>query len=246
MTWRPLAWGLACVLLSAPLTFGACASNQYDMSQWAQLSTWLATSKHLTGNANPLYYSDRMYDSPAEIIQIKGSSGYPWDVDIQTDTFIYQWATENTWNDPTTYKAFATKSTMPWMPRCITKPASPGKLTSIKVSDPSYSVYSTNCTLQSTKNLGNTVNEVWGPYSRNFGGNLPSPSIYLELSYRYSCDVNYNNCLYKETFDWVKNYGLVRWAYYVLQNGTYVQKQQNIFNTLASGGSPTPSTPCFN
>jgi hypothetical protein len=155
--------GLACILLFAPFASAACASNQYDMSQWVQPSPWLATSEHLTGNANPLYYLDRLYDSPIEIIQMKGSSGYPWDVDIETDNYIYQWATENVWNDPTTYKKFATKFTMPWMPRCITKPSVPGKVASITVPNPSYSVYSTNCTLQSTKHLGNTVNEVWGP-----------------------------------------------------------------------------------
>jgi hypothetical protein len=70
----------------------------------------------------------------------------------------------------------------------------------------------------------------------------------LELAYRYSCDVNYNynNCTYKETFDWGKNYGLVRWTYYILNNGVYVQQQQNYFNYLTAGGAPTPDTPCFN
>ena len=216
------------------------------MAQWIQMSPWLAPSRHLAGNANPLYYSDRKYDSPIEIVQMKGPSGYPWDVDIETSSYIYQWATENVWTDPTTYKAFVTKWTMPWMPRCITQPSTPGKLSSITVPNPSYSVYGSNCTLQSTKNLGNTVNEVWGPYSGNFGGNLPNPTTYLELAYRYSCDVNYNNCTYKETFDWVKNYGLVRWTYYILQNGVYVQRQQNYFNSVTTGGAPTPATPCFN
>src|SRR5579864_887691 len=201
---HPSCLVFVCLVLFAPLAGATCASNQYDMSQWVQLSPSLATSKHLTGNANPLYYSDRAYDSPYEIIQMKGSTsgkGYPWDVDIQTSAYIYQWATENVWSDPTTYKAFATKFTMPWMPRCITKPSTPGKLSSITVSNPAFSIYSAQCTLQSTNHLGNTVNEVWGPYAGNFGGNLPNPSTYLELAYRYSCDVNYNNCNYKETFD---------------------------------------------
>lgn len=238
--------GVVCVLAFARFAGASCASNQYDMAQWVQMSRSIAVSSHLTGNANPLYYGDRLYDSPVEIVQMKGASGYPWDVDIQTDRYIYQWVTENNWTDPTTYKAFATKFTMPWMPRCINKPTTPGKLASITVANPAYSVYGSNCTLQTTKHLGNTVNEVWGPFSGNFGGNLPSPTTYLELSYRYSCDINYNNCAYKETFDWVQNYGLVRWTYYVLQNGTYVQQQQSNFNTLAAGGTPTPNTPCFN
>jgi hypothetical protein len=246
MSRHPSRFVVVCLVLFAPFAGAVCASNQYDMSQWVQLSPSLATSRHLSGNANALYYSDRPYDSPYEIVQMKGSSGYPWDVDIQTGSYIYQWATENVWNDPTTYKAFATKFTMPWMPRCITKPSSPGKLSSLTVVNPAYSIYSAHCTLQSTNHLGNTVNEVWGPYAANFGGNLPNPSTYVELAYRYSCDLNYNNCKYKETFDWVKNYGLVRWTYYVLQNGVYVQQQQNYFNTLTSGGAPTPDTPCFN
>lgn len=238
--------GVVCILTFARLAGASCTSNQYDMAQWVQMSRSIAVSSHLTGNANPLYYGDRLYDSPVEMVQMKGASGYPWDVNILTDRYIYQWVTENNWTDPTTYKAFATKFTMPWMPRCINKPAIPGKLATITVANPAYSVYGSNCTLQTTKFLGNTVNEVWGPFSGTFGGNLPSPTTYLELSYRYSCDINYNNCAYKETFDWVQNYGLVRWTYYVLQNGVYVQQQQSNFNTLAAGGTPTPSTPCFN
>lgn len=234
-------FGALCGMASA----SPCSNNQYDMAEWIQMSSSLATSEHMTGTANPLYYAGRLSDSPVEIIQMKGANGYPWDVDILTATHIYQWATENVWGDPTTYKAFVTKKTMPWMPRCITIPSTPGKLSSITVPNPSYYTYGTNCNLKNTSNLGNTVNEVWGPYSGNFGGNLPNPSTYLELAYRYSCDASYDNCTYKETFDWVQNYGLVRWTYFILQKGTYVQQQKNYFNTITQDGAPTPNTPCF-
>ena len=136
---------------------------------------------------------------------------------------------------------------MPWMPRCIDIPQTAGKLASITVPSPQYSFYGPGCTYQSTNNLGNTVNEIWGPYTSGaFGGSMPSNVNYLELSYRYSCDSSYDNCKYKEVFDFVKDYGLVRWTYYALQNGTYVQQNQTSSNAFAAGGSPVPVTPCFN
>jgi hypothetical protein len=53
------------------------------------------------------------------------------------------------------------------------------------------------------------------------------------------------DCLYKETFDFQRSYGLVRWIYYVLQNGQYVQQNQTVYNHLASGGAPAPDHPCW-
>jgi len=210
------------------------------MLQWVSMLPSLSTDYHMGSH----YYARR---NGNEIVQMKGVTGYPWDVDVVDDSYIYQWITENVWGDPTTYKAFLTPTTMPWMPRCIDIPETPGKIASITVPNPGYSFYGSGCTYQSTSYLGNTVNEIWGPYnSGDFGGSLPSNVSYLELSYRYSCDSSYDNCKYKEVFDFVKDYGLVRWTYYALENETYVQQNQTFSTTFASGGSPVPDTPCFN
>jgi len=214
---------------------------QYDMLQWVSMDYALGSSYHFAGNANPLYSGIR---TSSELFLIKGRAGFPWDIDRYDADYIYLWTTEYEWNDPTTYKAFV--KPMPWMPRCIDIPAQGGgKISSILVADSDYNVYLTGCAQQPTQNLGYVANEVWGPYQLTFGGSLPGNANTLELSYRYTCDSNYSNCTYKETFDFQKSLGLVQWTYYVLQNGTYVQQNQSLFNILTVGGAPKPDTPCF-
>jgi hypothetical protein len=212
------------------------------MLEWATLDHGLWPSYHFTGNANPMYSSVRMSDK--ELFLIKGAAGYPWDIDPYDDNFIYLWVTEYDWNDPTTYKGFV--NPMPWMPRCIDIPAQGGtKISSILITNSDYNIYLTGCAQQPTQNLGYVANEVWGPYQMSLGGSLPANADTLELSYRYACDSSYNNCTYKETFDFQKSLGLVQWTYYTLDNGTYVQQNQSLFNTLTVGGSPKPDTPCL-
>jgi hypothetical protein len=223
-----------------------CSSTQYDMLNWFSLGNDSSTVYHLTGNANPLYsYHD---SNKQRIYSVKGGAGYPWDVDYYDSNYIYQWATEYNWNDPTSYKAFSSETTMPWSPRCINKPAAGvygTKLASITSPSSPYTIYKSNCVASSNNNLGYTANEIWGPTPMSLGGNLPNNALTLTLSYRYSCNSSYNNCSYKETFDLQYAYGLVRWTYYVLQNGQYVQQNQSVFNHKVNGGSPTPYHPCW-
>ena len=216
-------------------------STQYDMLQWVNLDGILGSSYHFAGNANPLYSGMR---TSTELFLIKGATGFPWDIDQYDNNYIYLWITEYDWNDPTTYKGFV--NPMPWIPRCITIPAQGGnKISSILITNSDYNIYLTGCVQQPTQSLGNVVNEVWGPYQMTLGGSLPANANTLEVSYRYTCDSNYDNCTYKETFDFQKGLGLVQWTYYLLQSGTYVQQNQSLFNTLTVGGSPKPDTPCL-
>lgn len=219
-----------------------CAAGQYDMLDWMTLDT--ATTQHMTGNANPLYTV-----LPANNVfwWLKGDysgQGYPWDVQYYDANNIYQWITEYTWTDPRTFKAFANKTGVAWSPICVPQ-GSPGqKLSSITVPNAStaYNVY-LNCVKQGTQYLGNTINEVWNYGNLNVGGNVGTHSD-LQLSYRYGCDSAYNNCTYKEVYDFMQAYGLVRWTYYKLVNGTYVQQSQTVYNNVVSGGDPTPYFPC--
>lgn len=242
-----MKWYLALLLLLvASASASPCSSTQYDMLNWFAMENDWSMTYHLTGNANPLYtYRDwtnhRFY-------WIKGAAGYPWDVNYYDSAYIYQWATEYKWSDPTSYKAFSTETTMPWSPRCVNKPPAGvygTKLATVTVPSSPYTIYGGSCTVTSNMNLGHVVNEVWGPTPMSLGGNLPSNRLTLTLAYRYSCDSSYNNCHYKETYDLQQAYGMVRWTYYVLQNGQYVQQSQSVFNNLKSGGSPTPYHPCW-
>jgi hypothetical protein len=213
------------------------------MLDWMGLDT--ATSQHVTGPQSlPLYTV-----LPANNVfwWLKGSSGYPWDEQYYDSTYIYQWITDaaGSWTDPTTYKAFASKTGMKWAPICVPH-GSPGqRLSSITVpsANTAYSVYATGCVKGATQYLGNTVNEVWNYGNLNIGGTIGTQPD-LQLSYRYSCDSSYNNCTYKEVYDLMQRYGLVQWTYYKLINGTYVQQNQTTFNQVVSGGAPAPDFPC--
>jgi hypothetical protein len=234
-------WWLLVLLSGMSLAQSSpCASTQYDMVQWVSTSPGIAGSYYAIGNAN-LHFD---YLWAAEIVQVKTAAGFPWDIDPYDRDFIYQWITEASWTDPTQFKAFATPKTMPWMPRCIDIPSSPGKIASITVPSPAYSYY-VGCSKQATQFLGNTVNEIWGPYD-SVAGQFPVTGPYLELSYRYSCDQNYDNCTFKETFDFQKDFGLGRWTLYVYDpaTGQYNQSQQSTFNRLVSSPRPTVEFPC--
>src|ERR1700756_1030515 len=41
---------------------------------------------------------------------VKDAKGYPWDVNLFDDSYVYQLITENVWTDPTTYKIFTSKT----------------------------------------------------------------------------------------------------------------------------------------
>ncbi len=229
------------VALAAPASATPCSSTQYDMLSWFVMGSSWSTQYHLTGNANPLYtYRGNTF------YWVKGISGYPWDVNSYDNNYVYQWATEYTWNDPTSYKAF--NNAIPWSPRCVSMPAAGvygSKLATITLASTAFTIYGSQCAPSSTHNLGYVVNEIWGPTPLSLGGSLQSNALTLTLSYRYSCDSSYDECQYKETFDFQRPFGLVRWTYYALQNGQYVQQSQSVFNHLASGGAPTPNHPCW-
>jgi hypothetical protein len=222
-----------------------CPTGYFNMLDWMNLNT--GATQHLTGTSNPQYTV-----IPANNIfwHIKGDhsgQGYPWDVSYYDANYIYGWITENVWNDPTTFKAQDSKTNKPWTPICVPQ-GSPGqKLSSITIpsANTGYHFYNPGCVKDSQQHyLGNTVNQVWNYGNLNVGGNVGTHPD-LQLSYRYTCDSSYNNCKYKEVYDFMQTYGLVRWTYYILQaDGTYQQQNQTIFNDLVSGGAPTPYFPC--
>jgi hypothetical protein len=240
-----MKWFLALPLLLVASAFASpCNSNQYDMMNWMAMSPAMSQSYHLASNANPQY----TYQQNGIFYHIKGASGYPWDVNYYDNNYIYQWATEYKWSDPTSYKAFSSIGTMPWSPRCVNKPAAGvygKKLATITLAASPYTIYGSSCSATSQHSLGYVVNEIWGPTPLSLGGSLPKNTPTLTLSYRYSCNSSYGSCKHKEVFDFQRPYGLVRWTYYVLQNGQYVQQSQSLFNRVVTGGAPAPVHPCW-
>lgn len=215
-----------------------CPSGMYDMVDWMTLDSDLASVYHMEGSSNPLYTvreSDKFY-------WVKGGLGYPWDIQLYDSDYVYLCITELSWTVPQSYKKFTYNKNLPLVPRCAIAD-NPGS--TIKVANTSYDLH-TNCAQSCSVTLGlqNAINQVYGPYYRSFGGNLPGNLKTLIISYRYNCDVNYQKCFDKEEFYLTQRYGLVQWVHYVLANGSYAQLQKTIFNKLVPG-VVAPDFPCF-
>ena len=159
-----------------------CPSGMYDMVDWMTLDSDLASVYHLEGTSNPLYTvreSDKFY-------WVKGGLGYPWDIQLYDSDYVYLWITELSWTVPQSYKKFTYNKNLPLVPRCAIAD-NPGS--TIKVANTSYDLH-TNCAQSCSVTLGlqNAINQVYGPYYRSFGGNLPGNLKTLMISYRYNCD----------------------------------------------------------
>lgn len=214
----------------------SCPAGQYDMLDWMTLDSDLRATSHLSGSANPLYTTMQ----PGKFYWTKGGNGYPWDIQLYDNNYIYQWITEYAWNNPQSYKKFSYNTNMPFAPRCA-KAGFPGS--TIKVPNTSYQIH-TSCTSFTAHGLKQGINQLWGPYWLSFGGVLPNNTPTLVLSYRYNCDSNYQNCGDKEEYYFQKRYGLVQWVHYSLVSGQYQQQQKSVFNQLSSGVA-TPQFQCF-
>jgi len=218
------------------------SSTTYDMLEWMTMRPTLSATQHMAGTANPLYTSV----TPTRFFWTKTGSGYPWDIQLYDQKYIYLWVTELDWQNPSTFKAFNSptlgKFNLPFAPR-YAKAGYPGS--SITISDSTYEIHS-DCNTFVTKSLGHVVNEVWGPYRETLGGQLPANLQTLVVSYRYSCDANYSNCGDKEEFHLAKPYGLVKWQHQKLgTNGTYNPPDNVTYFNRVVAGQVTPVTSCF-
>jgi hypothetical protein len=218
------------------------SSTTYDMLEWMTMRPTLSATQHMAGTANPLYTSV----TPTRFYWTKTGSGFPWDIQLYDQKYIYLWVTELDWQNPSTFKAFNSptlgKFNLPFAPR-YAKGGYPGS--TIKISDSTYEIHS-DCNTFVTKSLGHVVNEVWGPYQETLGGQLPANLQTLVVSYRYSCDANYSNCGDKEEFHLAKPYGLVKWQHQKLgTNGTYNPPDNVTYFNRVVSGQVTPVTSCF-
>jgi hypothetical protein len=216
----------------------ACPAGTYDMLDWMTMDSDLRSTYHLEGSSNPVY----TVMQPGKFYWVKGGLGYPWDIQLYDNNYIYLWITELSWTVPQSYKKFTDNNNLPLVPRCATA-GFPGS--AILSSNTNYDLH-TNCaqTCSVTLGLSNNINEVWGPYQVSLGGDLPNNLPVLIISYRYNCDNNYQNCIDKEEYYVNQRYGLVQWVHSILAEGTYAQVQKSVLNTLVVG-VVTPYFPCF-
>ncbi len=216
----------------------------YDMLAWMTMDPTLASSHHMSGTANPVYTnvaSDRFFWT-------KTGQGYPWDIQLYDNNYIYLWVTELNWQNPSTYKVFHDPVlgdyNLPLVPR-FAQGGFPGSKVTVAASSSTYETHS-DCNTFITQKLGGVVNTVWGPYSETLGGDLPDNLQTLVISYQYSCDSSLQNCKNKEEFHVAKPYGLVKWQHQKLQaDGTYAAPDNVTYLNKVATGQVKPYTVCF-
>jgi hypothetical protein len=216
----------------------------YDMLAWMTMDPTLASSHHMSGTANPVYTnvaSDRFFWT-------KTGQGYPWDIQLYDNNYIYLWVTELNWQNPSTYKVFHDPVlgdyNLPLVPR-FAQGGFPGSKVTVAASSSTYETHS-DCNTFITQKLGGVVNTVWGPYSETLGGDLPDNLQTLVISYQYSCDSSLQNCRNKEEFHVAKPYGLVKWQHQKLQaDGTYAPPDNVTYLNKVATGQVKPYTVCF-
>jgi hypothetical protein len=223
----------------------SCPSGTYDMLDWMTMDSDLRATSHLEGTSNPVY----TVVDPGRFLWVKSGRGYPWDIQLYDDKYIYLWITELSYTVPQSFKEFInnaakTATNLPFVPRCATA-GHPGS--TIKVTNTNYDLH-TDCQSICSVTLGleNAINEVWGPYTYSYGGNLPPNLKTLVISYQYNCVANYSVCGDKEEYFVTQRYGLVQWIHYVWipALGKYEQVQMTLLNKLVTG-KVTPDFPCF-
>lgn len=94
----------------------------YDMLEWMTMGPDLRADHHMAGSANPIYtqiQSDRFFWT-------KTGQGYPWDIQLYDNNYIYLWVTELNWTNDRTYKVFHSQNpslgnyNLPLVPRIVT------------------------------------------------------------------------------------------------------------------------------
>ena len=124
----------------------------YDMLSWMTMDPTLAATHHMSGTANPIYttvQSDRFFWT-------KTGQGYPWDIQLYDDKYIYLWVTELNWQNPSTYKVFHDpvlgNYNLPLVPR-FAQAGFPGSKVTVPASNSTYETHS-DCNTFISQKLG--------------------------------------------------------------------------------------------
>jgi hypothetical protein len=216
-----------------------------DFLTYAVPSDAFSASNHLASKqagVNPIYTLFTPEGAGAWVWYIKGAGGFPWDGNYVDSDYMYQCVTEgpNAWpttanpkGDPTSYKAFASKTALSknggilWAPRQISEPAIP------LVSDSTYSTYGSGKLVSSANLGGNVSTKVEGPYSLTVGDLGPQSVLVLSYQWGNNIEVNW----------YAQGYGLCRWQLWTLTNGAYILTTDNLFDQITAGGTPALNFP---
>lgn len=208
----------------------------YNMLEWMTLQPELG-NVHLAASDHPSYNLIELRQptilNPSRIYQIKGSKGFPYDIRVYDDVYIYDYVTELTWTDPKTYKRFLRP-----VPICK-QIATPGDVLQTSAQNSLYEVHDNiNNRVQSLGTIKYVLSDLV-PIA--LGGDLPS-GLALVLSYFWGGDSAFQNFSTQEDYFLQWPYGLVKWQ------STPIRTSQNptatsILNRIVTGAAPAPLLP---
>ena len=170
--------------------------------------------------------------------------GYPWDINLFDDNYVYLWITENNWGDAYSYKAFnngSSNNSMLFTRRCVVPgdggatsvlvnypPNTPGETNTteyftVPSGNPTYT--SSDCNSSTQAGLEYSIMTVEAVQSNSYtlydtlNNNQPVSLSIVPVTYQWDCKSQSGNCGTEETFEFGfdannNNYGLVQWSSY--------------------------------
>lgn len=175
-------------------------AREYDMLDWMIFHSDELGSFHLEAPDHPSYSVILESGAPSlrhpnRLCFIKSSKGFPYDIRVYDDEFIYDWITELSWTDYKQYKRFL--QPVPIAKRMM----SVGDiLPTIK----NFTYYEIHDNIKNAiSNLGDIKYELEGPLTISLGGDLPTGQA-LRLNFFWGITVE------RYWFQWP--YGLVQWS----------------------------------
>lgn len=207
-------------------------------------------------------WSDGSYDSidqAGKWYRVKNKQGWPWDIKLYDDHFVYDWITEQNWTSPRDYKKFvgnhpdatgkpsdgvkmfprfvtlAGAVSPSWVPPVISQIVTPSAQTTFRIF--------TNCKWDNvTHNLGDIEHTLLGPVGFDHGGNVGYVPT-LVHQYKWNGKAGVYGVMEENLY--ALNFGWVRWTLYNAQAGTWQQANQSIHNQLVPTAPASIQFPCF-
>ena len=234
------------------LTYLVLPTSMQNNHQWADGSYDRVTANTTT--------------NPGKWERIKNKQGWPWDIKLYDDQFVYDWITEQDWTSPRDYKKFVQNHTgldgktlqdgVKMFPRFIDDngPVFPSyaipELSTILTpkAQSTYRIF-TNCVWNNKPNdVGIIEHLLYGPIGIDHGGNVGFVPTLIHQYYWdgiTEADGEVNYAQLEENW-YAKGFGWVRWTLYGERNGEWVQQNQTIHNQLVGCTSVPPvQFPCF-
>jgi hypothetical protein len=210
-----------------------------DILDYAAMPLPDRNSFHLSGTLSKYFKVDG-----GLLWWMKSSSGCPWDGEMYTDKYVFQWFTEGpTFSNCSGNKTYVNPVAL-W-PRYHV----PGAFDSIVNPGPNKYKTTENCGVDNLAQIDNqdVKGELSGPFTditwtTTYGGNIPNNQPYL-LATKYIKGVAgvYQN---REQYWLVKGYGQVQWCPSTWNGSGWTVGTCTRETTKTAGGAPAPNFAC--